>query len=381
MFKSIYVLIIISFTIFNFGCDNDNSVSNTEESNLYVWGYGWLGDGDNGGRNKPTNIGNSKDWRTICAGNRHTFGIKNDGSLWAWGMYQDSLKGYGSNIINKPTQVGTDNDWLSISAGSTHLLIIKQDGSLWAWGSNKSGQLGDGSFEDKNMPIRIGTSNEWAFITAGRGYSLGIKKDGSLWEWGYIQNESYDGNGLKLNIPTRIGTSNDWQTVSTGGNHSLGIKQDGSLWAWGLNETGQLGDNTQKFKSSPTKIGVSNEWLSISASKGFGGSGFSMGIKQDGSLWAWGSNSAGKLGDSSIKNQIHIPTRIGNLNDWLAISAGENHSLGIKQDGSLWSWGDDFLFRGYENINVFAKIPTQVGNYYDWKSISASYDHSVAIRK
>lgn len=381
MFKSIYVLIITAFTIMNLSCGDDNSVNNSEESNLYVWGYGWLGDGNNGGRNKPTNIGNSKDWISITSSYRNTFGIKQDGTLWAWGQLQDSLTGFGYNMQLKPAQVGISNDWKSISAGSNHLLMIKQDGSLWAWGSNKSGQLGDGTYEDKNMPIRIGTSNDWSTIATRGSYSLGIKKDGSLWQWGYIQNESFDGNGEKLNIPTRIGISNDWQIISTGGEHSLGIKQDGSLWAWGLNSNGQLGDNTQKFKSVPTKIGVSNDWSSISAGIGVARGGHSLGIKQDGSLWAWGSNASSKLGDSSIINQIHIPTRIGNLNDWLAISAGENHSLGIKQDGSLWAWGSNTAGKLGISINESRKVPTKVGNLNDWKVVSASWDHSVAIRK
>ncbi len=380
MFKKIIILVLITLSIFNFGCDDDNSVSNTEESNLYAFGsasWGKLGDGGGASKNTFTKIGNSSDWISVKTGYTYSIGIKSDGSLWVWGLNEDSLLGDGTSYKNIPTRVDSSNDWQSICAGWASNLALKKDGSLWAWGKNENGQLGDGTFEPKKTPTRIDSSNDWKSISIGSGYSLGIKKDGSLWEWGYIQNESSDGNGKKLNIPTKIGNSNDWLTISVGGNYSLALKKDGSLWAWGLNSNGQLGVGTQNFKNEPTQIGVSNDWLSISA--GIAKGAHSLAIKKDGSLWGWGANYSDQLGDSSIKNQVSVPSRIGNSNDWLSIGAGDSHSLGIKKDGSLWAWGR--LYLSLNGLNDSFKKPTQIDNSYNWQDFSLSHTHIMAIKK
>jgi alpha-tubulin suppressor-like RCC1 family protein len=122
--------------------------------------------------------------------------------------------------------------------------------------------------------------------------------------------------------------------VFTGAYYSVAIKKDGSLWVWGCNLSGQLGDNTKISKNSPVRIGADNDWAVLAA-----GSSHTLAIKNDGSLWAWG---GGYLGDGADKDSP-IPLRIGTENDWAMVSAGFSHSLAIKKDGSLWSWGANYI--------------------------------------
>ncbi len=144
--------------------------------------------------------------------------------------------------------------WEVVAAGFAHTVAIKTDGTLWAWGYNEYGQLGDGTWEDKNTPTQIGTDTDWEAVAAGDYHSLALKTDGTLWVWG---NNGYgqlgDGTTVNKNIPTRIGIDTDWSAIAAGFYHTIALKSDDTLWAWGYNNYGQLGDGTA-WKDSPVQI-------------------------------------------------------------------------------------------------------------------------------
>src|SRR3989344_1483851 len=115
--------------------------------------------------------------------------------------------------------------------------------------------------------------------------------------------------------------------------HTIAIKSDGTLWAWGYNLYGQLGDGTTSQRNSPVQIGTDNNWVSISA-----GGYHTIAIKSDGTLWAWGSNDYGQLGDGTMVDKT-TPAQIGTDANWVSISAGDYHTIALKSDGTLWAWG------------------------------------------
>ena len=123
------------------------------------------------------------------------------------------------------------------------------------------------------------------------------------------------------------------ETLSAGSLHTLKIRTDGTLWAWGRNSFGQLGDGTTTDRHSPVQVQSGTTWLSVSA-----GSVHTLGIKTDGTLWAWGSNANGRLGDGTTTDR-HTPAQVQPGTTWLSVSAGDSHTLGIKSDGTLWAWG------------------------------------------
>jgi alpha-tubulin suppressor-like RCC1 family protein len=312
---------------------------------IWTWGdnndYGQLGLGDYEDRNIPTRVGMGTDWAAVSAGYCHTLGIKKDGSLWAWGynfFRQLWLGDYEDRNI--PTRVGLETDWAAVSAGDWHTLAIKKDGGLWAWGYDVWGQLGlDGNKDGTaSPPTRVGLETDWAVVSTSDKHTLAIKKDGSLWAWGYNDNGQlglgYNHNGI-IHSPTRVGTGNDWAAVLASYYHTLGIKRDGSLWAWGYNDNGRLGLGDNDDRNSPTRVGMETDWAAVSA-----GERHTLGIKKDGTLWAWGWNGRGQLGlgDNQARN---IPTRVGMETDWVAVSAGNAHTLGVKRDGTVWAWGYD----------------------------------------
>ena len=246
----------------------------------------------------------------IAAGQIHTMALKSDGSLWAWGNNECGQLGDGTNTDKTtPTRIGADADWAQIAAGGAHTIALKSDGSLWAWGWNEYGQLGDGTITDRTTPTRIGADTDWTQTAAGNQHTIALKSDGSLWAWGCEDLDRGCVIGITHNSPIRIGTDTDWMLIDVNnrGEHIIALKSDGSLWAWGNNYYGQLGDGSSgsvNAKYIPTRIGTDTDWTQIA-----GGKLHTIALKSDGSLWAWGDNRDGQLGDGTTNN-ISTPTRI-----------------------------------------------------------------------
>ncbi|MCL1874885.1 MAG: InlB B-repeat-containing protein [Synergistaceae bacterium] len=356
------------------------SVALKTDGSLWAWGnneFGQLGDGTNTDRLEPVRVVKATSMPTLALGAFHTMAIKTDGSLWAWGNNEFGQLGDGTNDdSNKPIRAGLANDWAAVAAGYLHTVAIKTDGSLWAWGDNFYGHLGDGSNIDRDEPVRVGTANDWAAVTAGYAHTIAIKTDGSLWAWGYNNSGQLgDGTNTDSNTPQRVGTASDWAAASAGLYHTIAIKTDGSLWAWGFNHYGQLGDGTYNDSNTPQRVGTANDWAAVTA-----GQYHSIALKTDGSLWSWGYNYNGQLGDGSTDFYRNTPQRVGTTNDWKAIVSGYQHTLAIKTDGSLWAWGMNDLGQLGDGTDADSKTPQQVGTTNDWAAVAAGSFHTIAIK-
>jgi alpha-tubulin suppressor-like RCC1 family protein len=326
---------------------------------LWAWGvntYGQLGDSTTISKNIPTQIGSANNWKSATTHFISTLAIKTNGTLWGWGGNADGQLGDGT-IIGKtvPTQIGTANNWSSVSVGFSHTLAIKTNGTLWAWGSNSFGRLGNGTFIDELLPIQIGTDTNWIKIIASSIGSLGIKSDGTLWGWGILNGA----NSLAVLVPTQIGTATNWKDISSTYRHALGIKTDGTIWAWGNNDNGELGNGNNLNSSTgyaATQIGTATNWKFIAA-----GGNFSMGIKTNGTLWAWGENTYGQYGNNTIVDS-YIPIQIGTLTNWRSINLGIVHTSGFKTTNDrLWIWGSDNQGALGNAANLSSLIPVALG--------------------
>ena len=162
--------------------------------------------------------------------------------------------------------------------------------------------------------------------------------------------------------------------IAAGSEHTVALKSDGTLWAWGANWQGQLGDGTTVDRLSPVRIGSDTDWLSIAA-----GGQHTIALKSDGTLWAWGRNYYGQIGDGTNTTRTS-PARIGSDTDWLSIAAGGQHTIALKSDGTLWAWGYNYYGQLGQDTNIDRWVPAQVGSASNWVSIAAGGYHTIALK-
>jgi alpha-tubulin suppressor-like RCC1 family protein len=330
----------------------------------------------------PTQVGTSTDWNIFSAGTAHSLTVKDDGTLWSFGDNSVGATGLGTTIGStlEPTQVGTDTDWASIAAGPTHSVAIKEDGTLWSFGSNASGATGQNASTGSTLePTQVGGDSNWVTISAGGDYSLVIKQDGTLWSFGSNVN-GRTGLGTSTGEtlePTQVGVDTNWSIVSAGIAHSLAVKDDGTLWSFGSNAQARTGLGTTTGNTlEPTQVGTDTDWASIAA-----GPAHSVAIKDDGTLWSFGSNVNGRTGLGLTVGSTVVPTQIGVDSDWVSVNAGGVHSLVLKEDETLWSFGANSSGATGMNTDLGNTIvPTQVGTDSDWIDISAGAGHSLVLK-
>jgi alpha-tubulin suppressor-like RCC1 family protein len=283
-------------------CGYSTSLALKMDGSLWIWGT--VG-GTTGHTSKAIQKGNSNDWAGISAGSFHAMFLKNDGTLWTYGINSNyygelgigGLIGAASNYAEgELVQVGAEDQWIKTFCGHSCSFGIKKDGSLWAWGENTDGQLGVGSFENINSPALIGTVNDnWLNVSAEGEHTLALKKDGTLWAWGKNNNGQLGiGNTDRQNLPVQVGTENNWLQVSAGDKCTFAIKKDGTLWAWGTNDDGEFRDGNFIQQNTPVQVGNEKEWKLVSTTANYSiekGKAIvnSIALKNDGSIWAWGS--------------------------------------------------------------------------------------------
>lgn len=263
----------------------------------------------------------------------------------------------------------------------------KLDGTLWAWGRGDHGQLGDGNLIALASPTLVGQDRDWVAVSAGTQYSVGLKKNGTLWSWGGnwagqlgngttrplhtlfgapAPRDEYTGMEIE---PRRVGADSDWVAVSAGCEHVLALKKDGTLWTWGRNNQGQLGDGTTVHRSVPKRVGEDTDWAVVEADGG-GMGGPSVALKRDGTLWLWGdgyrARTAGRTPQQPGGVALSRPARIGTDRNWVRIAAGRNHLIAIKADGSLWGLGLDYTNQQSSGTQFF-ESPVRITGEAGWR--------------
>jgi len=297
--------------------------------------------------------------------------------LRTWGSNQYGMLGQGSSTLlstASPTQVGTAN-WIAADGGDFFSAGIQSDGTLWAWGDQSEGKVGDGSTMGTATgmlsPLKISTDTTWTALSCGSSFTLAIKKDHSLWGWG--DNDEHAMGIITpsdVYVPTQLGNNTtDWQSVNAGDAHVLAIKTNGTLWAWGDNDFGKLGIGTSaSIAATPTQVGTGTDWAMVAA-----GEECSLGIKTDGTLWGWGQSTTGGSNTTS-------PVQIGTATDWKFVSSSNNSHFAIKNDGTLWAWGNNFVGQLGIGSSVSVTVPTQVGTDNNWISVRGGYMHTLALK-
>lgn len=358
----------------------------------------------------------------VCGGN-FSMVLTSNGFVYNWGSNSRGQMADGTTtnrLLPKPIPgfLGV----IQIAAGFEHVSLLKDDFSVWAVGGNQFGQLGDGTFVDRPLPVNITLLNGGdgalpkSSISCGffqsyrvdssqtvigcgnnsKGQLSGV--DGpnpfgaggsiatyiSLLMWGYPA-KGFSGNehsgGLVAGFCHIWGGNSKgqcgdgtWSDIissditslhgpvaftsvvcfSTFYNHNLAGKKDGSVWAWGENTYGQIGDGTTSNRNIPALVSGLTNIVNVAA-----GGGHSLAIKNDGTVWAWGNNQNGQLGDGTNTNRL-TPVQVSGLSDVMAVAAGMNHSLALKSDGTVWAWGDNSCGQLGDGTTVSKNSPVKV---------------------
>ena len=348
---------------------------------LWLWGYnnyGAIGDDTNISKSSPVQtIAGGTDWKNVACGQHHTAAIKTDGTLWTWGRNYLGSLGDNTNVTyrSSPVQTITEGtNWIQLDCGMNSTAAIKTDGTLWLWGQNNSGQLGDNTITNKSSPVQtVCGGTNWKQVSCDAASTAAIKTDGTLWLWGF---NLYGGLGINTNVTFRsspvqtVAFGTNWKQVSLGIFHTAAIKTDGTLWTWGHNSYGQLGDNTIANRSSPVQtIAYGTNWKQVSC-----GGGITAATKTDGTLWTWGRNQFGQVGDNTTTNRSSPVQTIAYGTNWKQVSCGYYYNAAIKTDGTLWTWGENYKGVLGDNTIISRSSPIQtIAGGNSWIDVSANY--------
>lgn len=383
--RMIYVQSVCGYRISDGVSWSNDFTSIIQDFALWAWGgnaSGQLGSNTTTNTSSPVSVvGGFSDWCQISPGHRHTIAVRTNGSSWTWGCNASGQLGDNSTTSKSSpgSVVGGFSDWCQVSAGYCHSLGLRTGGSAWAWGSNQNGRLGDGTSTSKSSPVSVvGGFSDWCQLSAGSSWSVGLSTTGRAWSWGTNAGGQL-GDNTTTNRSSPVSVVPDtaiWCKVSGGNRHNVAIRDDASTWAWGENSRGQLGDNTTTDRSSPVVVtGGFSDWSQASA-----GRYHNVALRTNGSVWSWGENLSGKLGDNTTANTSSPVSVVGGFTNWCQVSAGDSHSVAVRTSGTAWAWG----FNQFGRLGDLTTLPKSspvsiVGGFSDWCDVRAGNCHTVGL--
>lgn len=420
----------------------DNTVVLMEDGSVWAWGdnsYGQLGEGVNAVQKcvfEPVKILGLENITKIAVGNGFILGLDNAGQVWGVGNNTSNVisADRSKSKVTRPIRTTGLYKISHISAGINYAAALKSDGTIWLWGdfrykvknSNEVERIRDISDVEKLYALRYNTiaidKNGTGWITRGMylkpkqitevtkiidivegvNFTYAVAEDGSIWHWSNFTSESGKIEGLDR-IKSIVGVKDDdfialdeegdlwsWDsknkkvlkdanitnvvTITAGISHFAALKNDNTVWSWGDNKNGQLGNGGQFFFPKPVHLDTINNVKQVSASKSF-----TVALKEDGTVWMWGSNDSGQLGNGSMESS-YSPSQVKGISDVEKIAAGISHVLALKKDGTVWSWGSNISGELGDGTNVTKLVPTQVQGINNVIDIAAGNCFSIAVK-
>ena len=365
----------------------DGRVFRKDTPDRFIWAWGantkgQLGDNTIISKSSPVSVvGGFTTWCQISSC-RHSAALRLNRTLWTWGDNFNGQLGDNTDVSkSSPVSVaGGFTDWCQVSAGRCHTAAVRANGTLWTWGQNTEGRLGDNTIDDKSSPVSVvGGFTDWCQVSAGGTHTSAVRTNGTLWTWGYnIFGQLGDTTTVSKRSPVSVvGGFVDWCQVSAGQFHNAAIRTNGTLWTWGWNSYGRLGDNTTLSRSSPVSVvGGFTDWCQVSA-----GYSHTAAIRTNGTLWTWGSNGYGRLGDNTTLSRSSPVSVVGGFTNWCQVSVNGYFTAAVQTNGTLWTWGRNNCGQLGDNTIVNKSSPVSVvGGFTDWYRVSAGEINTLAIR-
>lgn len=316
----------------------------------------------------------------VGGGAGHSLGLRADGALLAWGDNRSGQLGRGSTSeFGAAEAVAGLSGVASFAVGVDHTLAILADGSLFAWGLNSNAQLGNGDSLNQPAPVPIsGFGAPVRSVAASRFASMAVAAPGSFWSWGLSHHG--DGRGFFSRLPGQI-VGHPFVRLANGGwpnifSHNLGLRSDGTVWAWGVNRWGQLGLGHLTGAIEPQPVTGVSQVIALAA-----GGGHSLALTAAGSVYAWGLNDAGQVGSGTSEVRVLAPERVALPGIVVGIAAGQAHSLALLSDGRVFVWGENAEGPLGNGVQLASRTPQAVAGLGSSPivSVGAGQRHSLAL--
>ena len=309
-----------------------------------------------------------------------------DGGLWSWGYQRFGTLGNNSTITqSSPVQtISGGTNWSQVSrTGREFASAIKTDGTLWLWGYGYHGIFGNNSTVARSSPVQtVSATTNWKQTASGFSSTSAIKTDGTLWLWGRnLYGELGNNSTIAQSSPVQtVSGGTNWKQVAAGYYiFSSAIKTDGTLWMWGRNCNGELGNNSTVARSSPVQtVSATTTWNRVSV-----GSKIAAAIKTDGTLWLWGCNAAGEIGNNSTTSRSSPTQTISGGTNWKQVSPSVDGGIvgAIKTDGTLWMWGSGFCGSLGTVLSIGQSSPVQtISGGTNWRQVATANANAGAIK-
>ena len=320
----------------------------------------------------------------VATGSRHSCQVQ-DGELSCWGDNRVGQLGIGDQVSRaSPVRVGMERDWMTVTAGANHTCGLRGQGAIYCWGDNGQGQLGNGTASGvRTRPRSVGAWSDVVDLRCGAYNCCALRRNAGLYCWGANLDGSagIGGTGMTpVTEPTRVAPVSSFSSAfSVGWGHSCAIRRDRSLFCWGSNSDGQLGQGETRAASNiPAQVLEDKDWLRVAA-----GLQYTCGVRRGGELSCWGANEAGQLGIASnaldgTSIAADIPNPVGVTGGWSEIAAGGAHTCGLKFSGELHCWGRGNVGQLGIGGEAGARAPTLVAGAMRWTSVAVGAEHTCA---
>jgi alpha-tubulin suppressor-like RCC1 family protein len=346
--------------------------------------------------------------RDIASGSHFTLVVKADGTVVGWGRDPDGQAARPvstDRVVPAPVTIDLPGKVLQVAMGDTTQYALLEDGTVAAWGANDEGQLGNGPMgatgelgrypKPSITPVRVTGLTNVIQIEAGAKHAVALRKDGTVWAWG-TRDEGAIGDGQPKTLrpvmaigPTQVTGLQGITQIAAARFHNLALRADGKVMAWGLNRDGQLGNGTRDNGWTPAEVSGLDRIVAISAGvASFAGNSFSGAVRDDGSVWTWGSGVSGVMGNGTENpspddpgGRNLLPLQVSGLTNVKSLSLGFGHAAALLRDGTLRMWGHGgFGQIGVGTSNEYYPKPVPVKGITGVSAVYLASMRSFAVR-
>ena len=353
---------------------SNHTVVLKSDGTIWVWGdngNGQFGNGTTSHSSVPLLVNGLDAVAAVAGGGYHSVTVENNGTVKDWGADSSGQLGTGARTDSSPpVQANYIHGVVKIAAGGGHTVAAETCGTVWTWGENSSGQLGEGTTTGSDNPVSVNGLTDVTAVAAGTDHSVALKVDGTVWAWGYNLFGQL-GNGTKVDSPTPVSVTGltDVTAIAAAGNRTVALKGDGTVWFWGIKDNGTMSGYLKP-------VTMSNLTGITAVATGFY---HILALKNDGTVWAWGTNDFGELGNGVLTSSKTVPVMVSGLTGVVAIAAGGWHNLAVKSDGTVWAWGTNGFGELGNDSGTSSSLPVQVNGLSGVVSVAVGDYHSLSL--